>query len=94
MLLPVLQPGELLLVLGLRLGEGGFEALDLAAQQFQLRRVGLDGERRIRARLGLCGRFLGLDVRGLLRSDLQRLGFGLDRLGFLDLGDFHNLLDL
>ena len=75
----------LLLASGLlRLGEGGFQALDLAAQLAHLGRVGLDRERRLRARLGLFGQVLG---RGLKRF----LGTGLGLFDFLDL---HDLLGL
>ena len=70
------QLGERLLVIRLRLGqgalvlgrdrlgldEGSLEALDLAAQLLQLRRIGLDNGPRLRALLGCGRRFLGSGV--------------------------------
>ena len=79
--LELLDVGQQALLLArdrLRLGEGGFEALDLAAQLSHLRRVGLDRERRFRARLGLFGHVLGLAASGVSSAT------GLGLFGFLD----------
>ena len=82
----------------LRLGEGSFKALDLASQLRQLRRVGLDRERRFRGLLGLVGDLLGLGLRSLvdlLGSDFHRHCVGLDRLSLRNLRyliDFRSFL--